>query len=271
MTTEHTFDDVVASYALGALDADERIAFESHLATCPRCQGELAEYRRVVTAIGVGVDRAPLPEALKARTLARATAPSPRLEAGAGVPEARRSWGWLQAAAAVLVIAALTAYVAALRSTVNVLSRELASATELAETLRQELATLKLEHTQLASTVDVLGSPDLVRIDLRGTSPAVSATGRAYISLNQGIVFSVAGLPALPQGRVYQLWLIPPGAPAPISAGLIPVDASGGAQMTAGLPPGVSAVGTVAVTNEPGPVGSPGPTSTPLLAGSTGG
>ena len=165
-----------------------------------------------------------------------------------------------------LLIGVLGAYVWSLRSTVNVLSGELAVATQRAEELRQQLAALRQEQTQLASMVDVYAAPDAVRVDLRGTSPAISATGRAYVSLNQGLVFTAAGLPALPAGRVYQLWVIPPGAPAPVSAGFVPIDATGRARMTIDLPQGVTSVGTVAVTNEPGPAGSPGPTSTPLLA-----
>jgi anti-sigma-K factor RskA len=269
MTTEHAFDDVVAAYALGALDGEERTAFEAHLATCSRCQSELASYRRVVTAIGAGVEPVPVPEALKSQTLVRATGRT--IPAGSPPRVSNRaSWTWLQAAA-VLLIGLLGAYVASLRSTVDVLSRELAIATERAESLRQELATLRREHTQLASMVQVFGAPDVVRVDLRGTSPTVGASARAYVSPNQGLVFTAAGLPALPAGRVYQLWVIPPGAPAPISAGLVPIDSSGGAQITVELPPGVTSVGTVAVTNEPGPAGSPGPTTTPLLAGTAGG
>jgi anti-sigma-K factor RskA len=269
MTTEHAFDDVVAAYALGALDVEDRLAFETHLATCPRCQAALADYRRVVGAIGAGVEGAPVPEGLKARTLARATG-RPASGASSLATASRPGWTWLQAAA-VLLIGVLGAYVWSLRATVNVLSRDLAVATERAETLRQELAALRQEHTQLASMVDVVSAPDVVRVDLRGTSAGVNATARAYVSLNQGLVFTAAGLPALPAGRVYQLWVIPPGAPAPVSAGLVPIDSTGGARMTIGLPQGVTSVGTVAVTSEPGPVGSPGPTSTPLLAGTAGG
>ena len=269
MTTEHEFDDVVAAYALGALDGEERIRFEAHLATCSRCQDELAGYRRVVTAIGASVEPALVPEGLKAKTLTRAVGGAGSIKPPSQIA-ARRGWRWLQAAA-VLLVAALGAYVLSLRSTVDVLSRELAIATERAEVLRQELATLRQEHAQLASMVNVFGASDVVRVDLRGTSPAVNATARAYVSRNQGLVFTAIGLPVLPAGRVYQLWVIPPGAPAPISAGLVPVDSSGAAQMTVQLPQGITSVGTVAVTNEPGPAGSPGPTSTPLLAGAAGG
>ena len=267
MTTDHEFADDVAAYALGALDGPDRAAFEAHLATCSRCQAELMEHRRVVTAIGAGVEPVPVPEAVKARTLARATGrTAPSTEPSRG----RTRWPWLQVAA-VLLIGLLGVYVALLRSTVNVLSQELAVATERAEVLRQELATLRQQHTQLASMVDVFGAPDVVRVDLRGTSPTVTASARAYVSLNEGLIFRAANLPPLPAGRVYQLWVIPPGAPEPISAGLLPVDPSGAAQLTIDLPPGVTSVGTLAVTNEPGPSGSPGPTSQPLLAGAAGG
>lgn len=269
MTTEHSFDDVVAAYALGALDREDRLAFEAHLATCSRCQGELVEYRRVVGAIGAGSDGTQVPESLKAKTLARATG---RQASATSLPQttSRRGWTWLQAAA-VLLIGVLGAYVGSLRATVNLLRSDLAVATERAEALRQELATLRQEHTQLASMVEVYGAPDAVRVDLRGTNPAVTATARAYVSPNQGLVFTAVGLPTLPAGRVYQLWVIPPGAPAPISAGVVRVDSTGRAQMTIDLPPALSSVGTVALTNEPGPIGSPGPTSTPLLAGTAGG
>jgi anti-sigma factor RsiW len=35
----------IPAYAIGALDADESAALESHLETCASCRTELAEYR----------------------------------------------------------------------------------------------------------------------------------------------------------------------------------------------------------------------------------
>ncbi|MEP0806642.1 MAG: zf-HC2 domain-containing protein, partial [Chloroflexota bacterium] len=35
----------IPAYALGALEADEAAALETHLQTCASCQTELAEYR----------------------------------------------------------------------------------------------------------------------------------------------------------------------------------------------------------------------------------
>jgi anti-sigma-K factor RskA len=273
MTTDHEFDDVVGAYALGALDADERAAFEAHLRGCVRCQQDLAQYRRVVTAIGAGVEPTAIPESLKARTLTRVTqrgAPGSTVGVPREAREVRSAWSWLQVAA-VLLVGILGAYVVSLRSTLNALHEELAAITSQANSLRQELATLRTQQMQMASTLEVLGATDLVRVELRGTSPAVVATGRAYVSREEGLVFTATGLPSLAEGRVYQLWVIPPGAAAPISAGLLVPDASGAANAILPLPAGVTSVGTVAVTNEPGPSGSPGPTTSPFLAGTAGG
>ena len=144
---------------------------------------ELAEHRRVVSAIGAGVEPASIPADLKAKTLTRATG---RRAAATEPSRGRPRRTWLQAAA-VLLIGLLGTYVASLRSTVNTLTQELAVSSE--------------------------------------------------------------------------------GAPAPISAGLLAVDASGAAQLSIDLPPDVPSVGTLAVTIEPGPSGSPGPTTEPLPAG----
>ena len=75
--------------------------------------------------------------------------------------------------------------------------------------------------------------------------------------------FVAHGLPPLPPGRAYQLWLVT--ATERISVGTLPVSVSGSAfvQATYALPAG--ALRAVAVTEEPAG-GSPQPTSTPIIA-----
>ena len=73
-------------------------------------------------------------------------------------------------------------------------------------------------------------------------------------------------LPALPQGKVYQLWAIPEGQ-APLDAGLFTLDAQGhGRGGLKALPDPTLPVRTFAITVEPAG-GSPSPTSAILLAG----
>ncbi|HEV2528327.1 MAG TPA: zf-HC2 domain-containing protein [Thermomicrobiales bacterium] len=74
---EHV-DDLIPAYALGALDADERVAVERHASYCPTCARQLADMRRTATMLPFSVaTAAPSPDvkaALFAR-IAHSTAP----------------------------------------------------------------------------------------------------------------------------------------------------------------------------------------------------
>jgi anti-sigma factor RsiW len=61
ITHEHA-NDLLASYALDAVDEREHLEIEEHLAECPRCRAELDGFRDVAAALGNSVE--PLPEGL---------------------------------------------------------------------------------------------------------------------------------------------------------------------------------------------------------------
>jgi anti-sigma-K factor RskA len=89
----------------------------------------------------------------------------------------------------------------------------------------------------------------------------------AILQTRGGATVFVAQLPALQPGRVYQLWRIQ-GSNNPASAGTFSVDPQGygTTDLSASQQPQAGEV--VAVTNEP-EGGSPGPTSNPLIAGTS--
>ena len=91
---------------------------------------------------------------------------------------------------------------------------------------------------------------------------------RAYWSPARGLLFVADRLPAPPQGRTYQVWIIEKGTTQPVSAGLVGPE-PGGRGMLIVTPPkrDASSSVTVAVTDEP-LGGSPLPSVTPRLAGS---
>jgi len=92
-----------------------------------------------------------------------------------------------------------------------------------------------------------------------------SAAGQAaLLQTNAGAAVFVARLPALPPGRVYQLWRIQ-GTNAPASAGLFTVSPQGfgQAELPGGQPPAAGEI--IAVTDEPAG-GSPGPTTQPIIS-----
>jgi anti-sigma factor RsiW len=104
--------DSVAAWVLGALPEQERIAFESHLASCAICRDEEAELRLAASALpGTVAQVAPDP-ALRDRIM-RVVEAEAELLAAAGPaadrPAPRRSWRLPRLVPAGLVAAALAA------------------------------------------------------------------------------------------------------------------------------------------------------------------
>ncbi len=97
----------------------------------------------------------------------------------------------------------------------------------------------------------------LQRDEYRVVSGSVTAHVR-YFPSDRVLVIDLRGLPDPPPGTVYQVWAIPSGTPVPM--GTLPDSASRIALI--GDP---SQLGTLAITVEPGPLGSPQPTSAPLV------
>jgi anti-sigma-K factor RskA len=95
--------DLVAAYALGALDDAERQAFDAHLESCERCREEAVALAETASALAYAPEGPAPPEALRGRLLEAASA-----ERGAKVvpfPRLRRpAWIASVAAAACLAI-----------------------------------------------------------------------------------------------------------------------------------------------------------------------
>jgi hypothetical protein len=108
MTTIDPFAHYDGAYALGALDDDDRRAFEAHLETCPDCQARVADLRATASLLAL------LPPSIDLNDLTDdpvdEPAPDtllPRLLREAGRERARRRW--LTAAVSGLAAAALVA------------------------------------------------------------------------------------------------------------------------------------------------------------------
>ncbi len=110
-----------------------------------------------------------------------------------------------------------------------------------------------------------MSAPDVRPLLLKGQPGAESASARAYVSPSRGLTFDASQLPAIGADRIYQLWVI--AGKTPMGVGTFRPEADGSARLTITLPPGVTSVDAVAVTNEPGPNGSATPTLPILLIG----
>jgi anti-sigma-K factor RskA len=249
--------DLLTAYALGALEPEEIARVSALLEERPELRATLAELRATADRLPYGLPEASPPAELRQRVLdraiGRAQAPAPSVP----VRLVNRARVWLLslgglAAAAVLAATIGWAQLAGTRSELAGMRAELLE-------VQQQLVGVqaRLEETQ-AQVVEA----QRVVASLQG------AGGRATILRTaSGEEVLMAQLPPLQPGRVYQLWRIQ-GGNAPASAGIFTVDTKGFA--SAKLQPGsrLEVGEVVAVTNEPDG-GSTGPTSDPLIAGTS--
>jgi len=207
----------------------------------------------ILQGLGQAVPQVDPSVALRARVLASVAG------ATAVRPAPSRSTPWLLATAASLTLAAgLGIYTSQLRGRVGALEDELREARARASAAEQRAMDAQQAAAGTRNAVAVLTAPDVARIDLAGQAPvAPRASARAFWSRSRGMVFTASNLPALPAGRVYQLWVLT-AQPAPISAGLLTPDAQGGVSETFNTPSDIPQPVALAVTIEPaGGVRSP--------------
>lgn len=228
---------LTGAYALHALDDVERAAAERHLASCGDCAHEVGEFREATAFLAARVATPP-PAELRARVLARVheTRQLPPMSTQRSLPRfsARRA---LAVAATAVVVAGGSA-----------LGGVAWNANQDADQARQQAAAIS----------SVLTDPGREQrdgtISVGGSATVVAAGDRA--------VFAASDLPAPPDGRTYQLWVIGGGDPGRIrSAGLLDLSAG----TTQALVEGVGAGDQIAVSVEP-EGGSQQPTTTPVVA-----
>jgi Anti-sigma-K factor rskA/Putative zinc-finger len=247
---------LAGAYALDAVAGQDRARFERHLASCPACARELAELREATTRLAGAVAAEP-PDGLVRRVVTSASwtsqlppAPRPAERWSARRPgRPRREAGRLPAHPRRALRARLALALAAVFLAVAAASGAVALTTE------HQLGAAQLRDHQIAQ---VLTAPDAVMLTARA-EPRGSATvvmSHRYRSL----VLTTAGLPPLPAGHRYQVWLMGPSGDR--SAGLLPAPHGG---MTGPvIATGLAAGDWIGLTVAPA-AGSPRPASAPVL------
>ncbi len=186
--------ELTAGYALDALDADERLAYEAHLPTCEPCQHELASFWETASALAVAAS-GPVPSpALRERILADVRAEPPQ-NVVPFEPRRRRIAPALGAVAAVAAVVAL-----ALGLWGSGLSSD----------LDETRAALERERRAAAIVAD----PGSQTVDL------ASGAGRLVVGPDGQAALVLPDLGPAPAGKTYQAWIIDDGNP--VSAGIFP-------------------------------------------------
>jgi hypothetical protein len=256
--THEIFDELAAVYAVGALDGEDLVRFEDHLAEgCEQCALMLLDSREALARVALADPASMPPVAVKEALLARVATASPPARRA----PARASWvPWAAATAAAAVIAAmLTGGMVASRyeARFGQMARETAA---VRERLQRDEAALREQMAPYRGAVELLRDPATRVVELRGAGPSPEASARLVWNDAAGGHLVVANLPQPPAGKAYELWTL--GGPAPRPAGVFRVDASGRAihrvELAAGPAP------KFAVTLEP-EAGVPAPTGPIVL------
>ncbi|MFL6274956.1 MAG: anti-sigma factor domain-containing protein [Blastocatellia bacterium] len=257
----------------------EARAFEVHLRQgCEICQQELNEFTGVVDALNTGAPAIPPPhylrDLLNARIEKEASLTIPRVLDAAQIyqfpdkatpmlpPVTRRSplgtWLPWAAAAGLLIVFAYTLFSWRLehRQLQAVASQNTETRQQLAE-LREQISDEKARARELEEINAVLAAPQRSVIEMAGPEGALSTVASVYWDHQKNRWVVSANLPPVPDGKVYQLWMVTPDAK--ISAGLIEPDARGHGFVIVDVPPNVSQIQAAAITLEP-QGGSPQPT-----------
>ena len=180
----------LAAYALGALDADEISALESHLEGCKDCQAELAKYQVVTTGLLGSVPPQAPPPGLRHKLAAQLPSQRKRTPNLFSNIFAQFSFGQMAAAVVVVILLGLNIY----------------SSYQIRDLHRQQVALderLSADQTALAmlaypSTQSLVVNPDLQNL-----------AGSMLVDKEKRIAVLVLwNLPPLEARQTYQAWLI---------------------------------------------------------------
>ena len=257
MKTHEQFADDLALYALDELTGLERQELEDHLQTCAACRRELHALRGDLGLLGL-TSSGPQPPARSKDRLMRAIAAEPR---GVSLPDPtpapRRSlWAIL-----VPTFAALGLLLVAV-----VLWRSNGQMKDQVAELGNRNQDQSIQLEQMNQQLTLLTSPDAVHVSLNPQKSPKQPSGTAIFSPSQKrMMFMASNLGPVPEGKAYELWIIPMQG-APIAAGVFKPDDHGNAiMMDHKMPEGVEAKAfAITIENQEG---SDKPTSPIVLMG----
>jgi anti-sigma-K factor RskA len=251
---------LTGSYAVDALPPDELDEFERHLTHCGSCASEVRGLRETAARLALSVAEQP-PAQMRAQVLAaaertRQLPPITSERPSRGAPRSIRSARSARAARRVWIPRISVVAAAASVALAVVFGVSQSNTSSRLSNLENQLSAARVHNQQVDSV--------LAQGDLRLVSNKTSVGGSvsAIVSPSAArLVVVTSGLPALPAGKVYELWLLGPSVAQPsglLTAGqhgrTVPVVATGYVQGY-----------KLGVTVEPAG-GTLKPTTTPIVA-----
>ena len=268
--THSEYQELLAAYALDAIDARDGEALGRHLASCDDCRAELAVLRDASALLANAASLEAPGQHVRERILAQVRAekhqPTPAKTNVLPMP-VRAKTAWSNA----LRLAAAIAFVALLIGVIVLWRRDTRMQNELARLSRQ----LQDQQTEQARDRELmerqkealafLGSAASGKIQLNGTAAAQTARATLMFDEKTGrAMLMTDGLPMTASDKAYEVWFIPKGH-APMPGKVFNVDAKGHAMIMDQMPAEAMKESVIAITVEP-KAGSQTPTMPIYLA-----
>ncbi len=239
MTHSH-IEDLAEAYALGALEAEERLMVERHLETCSECASLLREHLEVAATLALAVPPVNPPHHLRGRIMDQLV-PEEHVTAEPEPASAGRSSGskarWFipvaaSVAASVLIffLGGIGVLVLSQQSQVDDLQGQIGDMEVLIDEERSTSQELRdrLNEQRLATWIAAL--PGLEAKSMDNTEEAPSAAGMLLADPGKDWAFLVAqGLEASLENEPYHVWLVNNGTL--VNVGRFSVDESGYGQL----------------------------------------
>ncbi len=255
MSIHDEIQELLPAYVLDAIDDADRARANQHLAQCDDCARVATDLRSVADLLAHAVPLVEPPVGLRSRVLAAtmpkarpAPAPSFVAQLASAFSNLFRSPAF--AAVTFLLIVALGVWNVSLQN-------QIAQQAALSQQMSSEL-------TRQRALVSTIAYADSQPKQMQATDAAPKAVGRLFAApeLN-ALALIIYDMPALPQGKVYQFWLIDPTGDR-TSGGTFSVDAQGRGWVLIRSPKPLNNFQSVGVTIEPDG-GSPAPTGAKMM------
>jgi hypothetical protein len=238
--THDDFESIAALDAIAAATPEEERALSEHLASCVSCRRASDEFAEAATLLALDLDPVAPPAGVRERVVG---------DLAAEEDDELRSTGrtrWWLATAATLFLALWGWREMGIR-----VAREhdRSQQAEIAR-LNDENQVLQAQKEKLAAAVSSLAAPATQTIALTGQQMSPSASARVFMDPDKHrAVVVFANLPACPNDKSYQLWVIRGDQPKPQSAGVFDVE-KGSATITIDNLPVMTEIKALAVTME---------------------
>jgi len=251
---DERMEEQASLYVLGVLAPEEARAFESAMGRDADLQQLVATLRISRDALAGCLPQMAPPPALKQKILAQIEAQE--IVVPLPATDKARSGGWViwlpwaLAACLAMVCAISLSQQKALRQEIGEQAKQLVDLNRVADSLRSDTLNLKQTVATLQETNRLAGLRIAMLNSMLADSPKAVAVS-LWDDKEQRGVFLVQNLKPLPADKDYQLWVIDPKYPSPVSAGVFQVDEQGNMRLQFKTDKLIESAKKFAVTQEP--------------------